>query len=138
MLQPRINYIFRPVGAIAGCPGLRSLLYNWSSASPGTVIGTNLLQLVYANGGTGVVLSQAQVVIVPSPLVISGLVSNFQSVVWSSTPGLNYVVLATTNLGQPFTPISGVIPASGLSTSYLDVSNVPPVAQKFYEIEVAP
>jgi hypothetical protein len=113
---------------------MRSLLYNWSGASPGT----NIIQVVYSNSSAGVVLSDTRTVIVPLPLVISGLVSNNQLVVWSSTPGVNYTVLATTNLSQPFTPISGVIPANGLSTSYLDISNSPPVSQKFYEIEVVP
>ncbi len=137
-LQPQASYILRPVGAVAGCPGLRSLLYNWSGTSPGTVTGTNLIQVVYSNSTSGVWLGSARTVIVPPALLISGLFSNQQSVVWSSTPGVNYRVLATTNLSEPFTPISGVVPASGLSTSYLDVSNAPPVPQKFYEIEVVP
>jgi hypothetical protein len=77
-------------------------------------------------------------VIVPPPFVISGLASNNQTVVWSSTPGSNYMVLGTTNLAQSFTPISGVIPARGLSTTYQDISNSPPTAQKFYEIKVVP
>jgi len=138
VLQPQASYIFRPVGAVVGCPGMRTLLYNWSGASPGTGTGTNLLQIVYSNSVTGLILSDALKVIVPPPLVISGLVSNCQVVVWSSTPGLNYQVLATTNLNQPFAPVSGIIPASGLSTSYLDVSNSPRVPAKFYEIEVTP
>jgi glycosidase len=132
VLQPQSSYIFRPPGAVAGCSGMRSLLYNWSGALPGS----NMIQVVYRNNG--VVLSDSRTVIVPPPLAISGLASNNQSVVWSSTPGVNYKVLATTNLSQPFTSISGVIPASGLSTSYLDISNSPPVPQKFYEIEVVP
>ena len=138
VLQPQSSYLFRPMGSVAGCTGLRSLFYNWSGASPGTANGTNLLQVIYSNSKSSVVLSDAQTVIVPPPLVISGLVNSHQTVVWSSTPGVNYLVLATTNLSQPFTPISGAIPASGLSTSYLDVSNSPPVPQKFYEIEVVP
>lgn len=132
VLQPQSSYIFRPPGAVAGCSGMRSLLYNWSGALPGS----NTIQVVYSNNV--VVLSDTRTVIVPPPLVISGLASNNQSVVWSSTPGVNYTVLATTNLSQPFTPISGVIPANSLSTSYLDISNSPPAPQKFYEIEVVP
>lgn len=138
VLQPQSSYLFRPVGSVAGCTRLRSLFYNWSGASPGTANGMNLLQVIYFNSKNSVVLSDARTVIVPPPLVISGLVNSHQTVVWSSTPGVNYLVLATTNLSQPFTPISGAIPASGLSTSYLDVSNSPPVPQKFYEIEVVP
>jgi glycosidase len=137
-VQPSAGYIFRPVGAASGCPGLRSLFYNWSSASPGTASGANLIQVVYSNRTTGVVLSDSRSVIVPPPLVITGLTGNARTVVWSSTPGVSYTVLATTNLSRPFQPVSGVIPAGGLSTSFLDVSNSPPVPQKFYEIEVAP
>jgi alpha-amylase len=136
--QPSSSFIFRPVGAVAGCSGMRSLFYNWNSSSPGTIIGTNILRVVYSNSVSGVVLSYTRTVIVPPPLVISGLVSNNQTVVWSSTPGVNYQVLATTNLALPFTPISGVIPASGFSTSYQDLSNSPPTPQKFYEIKVVP
>jgi len=134
VLQPQSSYIFRPPGAVSGCSGMRSLLYNWSGASPGT----NIIHIVYSNSSAGVVLSDTRTVIVPPPLVISSLSSNNQLIVWSSTPGVNYTVLATTNLSQPFIPISGVIPANGLSTSYLDISNSPPAPQKFYEIEVVP
>jgi len=138
VVQPPSADIFRPVGSVAGCPGLRSLLYNWSGATPGTVNGTNLLQVVYSNRQSSVVLGATRLVIVPPPLMISGLVSNHQQVVWSSTPGINYQVLATTNLSQPFTPVSGTVLAGGLSASFLDVSNLPPAPQKFYEIEVVP
>ncbi len=136
--QPPVNFIFRPVGAVSGCPGLRSLLYNWSSTSPGTATGSNLVQIIYSNNITGMVLGDAQTVIVPPPLTITGLASNAQQVVWSSTPGVNYQVLATTNLAQPFTPVSGAITANSLTTSYLDASNTPPATQKFYEIKVVP
>jgi len=73
-----------------------------------------------------------------APVVISNFAGNNSSIFWASTPGANYMVLATTNLGQAFTPASGVIQATGYSTSYTDVSNSPPVVEKFYEIEVAP
>ncbi len=138
VLQPRASYLLKNVGIVAGCTGMRSLLYNWTTSSPGTMTGTNFLQIVYANTNTGVMLTNALTVLVPPVPVISGLTGNFQSVVWSSTPGVNYLVLATTNLSAPFAPISGIISASGWSTSYLDVSNAPPAPQKFYEIEIAP
>jgi hypothetical protein len=134
VMQPQSFYIFRPPGTVVACNGMRALLYNWSGAASGT----NIIQVVYSNSSAGLVLSDTRTVIVPPPLVISGLAGNHQTVVWSSTPGVNYTVLATTNLSQPFTPISGVIPANGLSTSYLDISNAPPAPQKFYEIEVVP
>jgi glycosidase len=134
VLQPQSSYIFRPPGAVTGCSGMRSLLYNWSGASPGT----NVIEVVYSNSSSGVVLSDTRTVFVPPPLVISSLSGSNQLIVWSSTPGVNYTVLATTNLSQPFISISGVVPANGFSTSYLDISNSPPSPQKFYEIEVVP
>jgi hypothetical protein len=48
---------------------------------------------------------------------------------------LNYQVLATTNLTQPFLPISNIIPSQGLTTSYYDPN---PADQKFYQIEMVP
>jgi glycosidase len=131
-LQPQASYLLRPVGSVAGCTGMRSFLYNWTGAAPGA----NVIQLVYSNNA--VVLGDTRTVVVSPPFTISGLTNNNQSVVWSSTPGINYVVLATTNLTQPFVPISGVLPATGASMSFLDVSNLPPVPQKYYEIEVVP
>ncbi len=100
MLQPQSDYIFRPAGSVAGCPGMRSLLYNWSGAAPGT----NLIEVVYT--GQGTVLGDSRIVIVPPPLIISGLNPGAEQVIWSSTPGVNYIVLSTTNLSQPFTPAS--------------------------------
>jgi alpha-amylase len=138
VLQPQSSYAFRPPGTVAECSGTRTLIYDWTTNSPGTTIGSNVIQVVYSNSSAGLVLSDTRTVIVPPPLAISGLASNNQSIVWSSTPGVNYTVLATTNLSQPFTPISGVIPANGLSTYYVDISNSPPAPQKFYEIEVVP
>jgi hypothetical protein len=48
---------------------------------------------------------------------------------------VNYQVLATTNLAQPFVPISGLIPGTGGTASFYDPN---PAAQKFYEIELIP
>jgi alpha-amylase len=140
VLQPQSSYILGAQGSVSGCSGMSSLLYDWTTNSSGTTTGSNVIQVVYSNGSSGLVLSNSVTVIVPPPLVISAsvLASDNQTVVWSSTPGTNYMVLATTNLSQPFTPISGVISATGLSTSYVDISNSPPVPQKFYEIEVVP
>jgi alpha-amylase len=132
VLQPQSAYIFRPPGSVAGCPGMRSLLYNWSGAAPGT----NLIEVVYSS--QGIVLGDSRTVIVPPPLMISGLNPGTEQVIWSSTPGVNYIVLSTTNLSQPFTPASGTITANSLSTTFLDISNSPPAPQKFYEIKQAP
>ena len=94
------------------------------------------MSVVFSNSAA--VLNAARTVIVAPPLVITGLTGNAQRVVWSSTPGVNYTVLATTNLLEPFAPVSGVIPADGLTTSFVDVSNAPPAPQKFYEIRAEP
>jgi glycosidase len=133
-LQPQSNCIIQA----SGCGyGLRSLSYNWTAGSPGTVTGTNVIQVVYSNSVTSTVLSDTRTVVVAPPLRISGLDVNNQLVIWDSALGVNYQVLATTNLAQPFTPISGNIPGTGTSTFFYDNSttNAP---QKFYEIEVVP
>ena len=134
VLQPQSNYIIQA----SGCGyGMRSLSYNWTAGSPGTVTGTNVIQVVYSNSVTSTVLSDTRTVVVAPPLRISGLDINNQLVIWDSALGVNYQVLATTNLAQPFTPISGNIPGTGTSTFFFDNSttNAP---QKFYEIEVVP
>ncbi len=130
VLQSQGDYFFRPPGSIAGCPGLRSLLYNWSGGLPGT----NVIQVVFNNGVVS--LNDTRIVIIPPPLRISNFDNNNHTVVWDSTPGVNYQVLATTNLSEPFEPISIVIQATNLATFFNDPS--PPVSQKFYEIEVVP
>ncbi|MGO9477476.1 MAG: alpha-amylase family glycosyl hydrolase [Limisphaerales bacterium] len=130
VLQPRNNYTIQA----SGCGyGLRSLFYNWTASSPGTTVGTNLLQVVYSNSVTTVTLSDTRTVIVPPPLVISGLANDNQLLLWNSAPGVNYQVLATTNLAQPFQPISGTIPGQGSTTSFYDAN---PAPQKFYEIQM--
>lgn len=138
VVQPSSGDIFRPVNSAPGCPGLRSLFYYWTNTAPGTVSGTNLVQVVYANQNTGVNLSVARTVIIPPPLQITGLTAGSQTVSWSSMPGSNYTVLATTNLSLPFVPVSGTIQAEGLTASFADTSNIPPAPQKFYEIEAGP
>ena len=132
VVQSRSRFTFSGVGA-TNCPGLASLYFQWTTNSPGTVTGTNVLQIVYSNRNTGVTLSDTRIVIVPGPLLISGLGDNNQLVLWNSTPGVNYQVLATTNLAQPFQPISGIIPSQGTTTSFYDAN---PAPQKFYEIEM--
>jgi hypothetical protein len=54
---------------------------------------------------------------------------------WNGIPGVNYLVLATTNLLQPFQVISGLIPGVGGSTEFFDPD---PAPQKFYEIVMLP
>jgi hypothetical protein len=127
VLQPTSGYILRPPGVVAGCPGLQSLLYNWNNPAPGT----NLIQVIYTNALPPV--SDTRSVIVSPPLQISGFSANHQLVIWNGVPGVNYEVLATTNLLQPFEVISGLIPSTGGSTSFFDPN---PAPQKFYEVEM--
>lgn len=131
VLQPQSSYLLRPVGSVAGCTGMRSLLYNWTVTSAN--YGTNLIQVLYTN--TVPALGDSQTLVVTPPLQISSLAANNQLVMWNSAPGVNYQVLSTTNLSQPFQPISGTIPSQGSTTSYYDTNQAP---QMFYEVEMLP
>ncbi len=53
-------------------------------------------------------------------------------IIWNSEPGRFYQILATTDLTEPFTPLSGIIPSGGITTSYVDSSA--PGQRRFYEI----
>lgn len=44
---------------------MNSLFYIWNNSPPGTMIGTNLLKVVYSNNRSGLVLSYTRTVIVP-------------------------------------------------------------------------
>ena len=126
VLQPQTAYILRPSGP---CTGMKAIYYNWSNPP----LGTNVIQISYTNNSP--VLSDTRSVIVAPPLRMASLAGNNQLVVWASAPGVNYQVLATTNLAQPFQPISTVIQASGASTFFYDPN---PAPAKFYEIEMLP
>lgn len=127
--QSASNYILRPVGAVSGCPGLKSFLFNWNLGA--ATYGSNTLQLTYTDGTNS--LNASTSVIIAPPLRISKLAGNGQPVMWDSAPGVNYQVLATTNLTQPFMPISAIVQATSTATTYFDAV---PAPQKFYEIEV--
>ena len=127
VLQPQAAYILRPVNGLATCSGFKSLSYNWSNPS----VGTNLIQVIYTNAIPPI--SDTRWLTVVPPLRISGLANNNQLILWSSAPGVNYQVLATTNLAQPFQVISGIIPAQGSTTSYYDPN---PAQQKYYSIQM--
>ena len=130
-LQPQSSYLFQAVqsGSASYCPGYRMLQFNWSNLP----LGTNLVQVIYTN--FAVPISDTRTFIVTAAPRISGLANNNQLVVWDSTAGVNYQVLATTNLTLPFAAISGVIPGSGSSTYFYDQN---PSSQKFYEIQMVP
>ncbi len=126
VFQPQTNYILRPNGP---CSSMKALYYYWSNPP----LGTNVIQVSYTNAV--VPISDTRSLIVAPPLRISGLISNNQLLMWSSVPGVNYQVLATTNLPQPFQSISGMIPSQGAMTSFYDPN---PAPQKFYEILMEP
>jgi hypothetical protein len=126
VLQPQASYILRPTGP---CSGMKVLYYDWNNPP----IGTNVIQVFYTNSVTPI--SDSRSVTVLPPLTISGLGGeNDQLVLWNSAPGVNYEVLATTNLTQPFQPISGTIPSQGTTTSFYDTDTNS--TQKFYQIEM--
>jgi len=127
VLQPQVNYILRPTGP---CSGMKALFYNWFNPP----VGTNVIQVIYTNSVSPI--SDTRSVIVVPPLTITGLGGdNKQLVLWNSAPGVNYQVLATTNLLQPFQSISGVVPSQGTTTSFYD-NDTNVVAQKFYQVEM--
>ena len=126
VLQPQGSYILLPNGI---CSGMKAFYYNWQNPAPGT----NLIEVVYTNGA--VPIGDSRSIIVSPPLKIAGLASNNQLVLWNSVPGVDYEVLATTNLTQPFQSISGAIPSQGSTTSWYDTA---PAAQKFYQVVLLP
>lgn len=152
LFQPRNNFIFLPTGCGAG---MRSLYYYWTNPPAGS----NVIQLVFTNGFTlndtrtlavarpgdsdGDGMSDLHELIagtdpqsVASVLRISELANGNQLVVWDSVPGVNYQVLATTNLIMPMQVISPIIPAAGASSFYFD--SAPDPTNKFYRVQVVP
>jgi hypothetical protein len=131
VLQPQNQYVLRVPGVLGPniCPGLKSLSYNWTNPP----LGSNFIEVTYTN--TAIPISDTRSIIVTPTLWISGWDNNNQLVIWDSVPGLNYQVLATTNLMEPFQPISGIIPGSDSSTVFYDPN---PAPQKFYEIQLVP
>lgn len=131
VFQPRLNtngaelYL---LGGAACATNMNMLSYNWSNPA----VGTNVIQVLYTNGIT---LSDTKTLVIAPPLVITGMGDSNQLLMWDSASGVNYEVLATTNLSEPFEPISGIIPGQGTTTDFLDPN---PEPEKFYEIEVAP
>jgi hypothetical protein len=128
VLQPQSSYFFQASGGNQKfCPNMRTVQFNWNNPP----VGTNLIQVIYTNAVTPI--SDSSTLTVVPPLLISGIVNQNQLILWNSAPGVNYEVLATTNLTQPFQPISTIIPSQGTTTSFYDPN---PEQQKFYEIEM--
>jgi len=129
VLAPQSAYILRGSGP---CSGMRAVYYDWTNPP----IGTNVIQVIYTNATPPI--SDTRTVIVAPPLTISGLGGNDRHLVlWNSAPGVNYEVRTTTNLTQPFQPLSGIIPSQGTTTSFYDPATNP-VPGKFYQIEMLP
>ncbi len=126
VLQPPANYILRASGP---CSNMKVLYYNWTNPP----VGTNVIVVSYTN--SVIPVSDTRSLTVAPPLKISALGGkDSQLVFWSSAPGVDYVVLATTNLSKPFQNISGTLPSQGTITSWYDSStNLP---QKFYQIKM--
>jgi len=62
------------------------------------------------------------------------VLSNGQIVIsWYSQLGLTYQVFSTPDLSQPFTPLSGLIPSTGTTTSY--TNSVTSGATRFFRVE---
>ncbi len=134
VFQPRnVGGDFYTIGGSGCATGMRLLSYSWNNP----VIGTNSIEVLFSNTTANVVIDTKSVIIAP-PLQITSVSPSDQVIVWNSAPGADYEVLATTNLTQPFEPISGIIPSQGTSTFFNDTANSPPVPQKFYEIEAIP
>ncbi|HZV36143.1 MAG TPA: alpha-amylase family glycosyl hydrolase [Verrucomicrobiae bacterium] len=121
------------IGSSACGYGLNTLTYNWTGAQPGT----NIIQINFTNSAT--TLSATRTVNVINPAFnITSITgdSSGRTIVWNSYSNLNYQVLATTNLNEPFQPISGVIPGNGGSTFYFDSSPNP--VSEFYQVILIP
>jgi glycosidase/archaellum component FlaG (FlaF/FlaG flagellin family) len=125
-LQPQTNYFFSAVGGNnTYCPGYRTIQYNWNNPPAGV----NTIQVSYTNSLAWI--TDTRTLTIAPPLVLNGLANNNQLVAWASAPGINYQVLATTNLLQPFTAISDPIPATGSTAFFYDPN---PAPQKFYQV----
>jgi hypothetical protein len=152
-LQPRANYVILVPGGTCGTAN-RTLLYNWTNATPGT----NLVQIVYTNFATTIEDSVRVAVARPgdsdgdgmtdageilagtdpynpsSALRITEWDNGNRLIVWASQPDRQYQVLATTNLSEPMVPISPIVQGNSGSTFYFDSAQ--PAAQKYYRIQL--
>ena len=127
-LQPQGLYILRPTSP---CTGMKGLFYNWADPP----IGSNTIQVIYTNAVAPI--SDTRTFIVAPPLKISALGGdNNQLVIWNSAPGVNYEVLFTTNLTQPFQPLSGIIPSQGAAPRSYDDSTNAHWSRNFIQIEM--
>jgi hypothetical protein len=137
VIQPRTNSqgaSLYSIGSSSCGYGLYTLTYNWTGAIPGT----NIIQVNFTNNATTLGATRTVNVINPSFGIneITGDPASGFTVIWNTYSNLNYQVLATTNLQQPFQPISGVIPGNGSSAFFFDTSPNP--ISKFYTVVLMP
>jgi hypothetical protein len=71
-----------------------------------------------------------------SLLKILPLPGGAQRISWTSVPGRNYQVFATTNVASPFAVLSGTITALNPTTTYTNAASLK--AKEFYRVRVAP
>jgi hypothetical protein len=98
-------------------------------AEVGAVNNAGIPGLLSASSGGIILLDPASV-----PRILSFTSGNLLN--WSSVSNRIYKVMATTNLAVSFSPISGVITATGPTTFYMDLGATN--SQKFYRIEMSP
>ena len=130
-VQPQSSFSLRNTGTAICGSSLKELIFTWNSPA----LGSNVIQVIYTNAVTPI--SDTRMIIVTPPLQITAVAVNSQPLQWDSAPGLNYQVLATTNLAQPFQPVGTPIPSQGATTSYFD-NDTNQNSQKFFEIEMVP
>jgi glycosidase len=71
-----------------------------------------------------------------SVLRILSVSNNGQQLTWASVAGKNYQVLGSTNVTAGFTPLSGVLNATGATRSFTNPA--PAATQQFYRVAVLP
>ena len=113
---------------------MNSLFYFWTMNSPGTTIGTNVIQLVYSNSSTGVILSDMRDRHCGAALDDFGSGGDNNSLFsWSSAPGVSLSGVCHDQSGPAVsTHQRPTFPSQGSTTSFFDTN---PAPQKFYEIE---
>jgi hypothetical protein len=63
----------------------------------------------------------------------SSVANNNIVITWNSQPGQMYQMLSSTNLTQPFTPLGGLIPSGGTSTSF--TNSFTAIKARFFRIK---
>jgi glycosidase len=140
-----------PDGGVSGYRVIVGSSPGASDVFDGTVQGTSLTvtneygATVYAEVGAvnnagipGLLSASSGGILLVDPASVPRILSftNGNLLSWSSVSNKIYKVIATTNLAVSFSPISGVITATGPTTLYMDLGATN--SQKFYRIEMSP